>query len=298
MGDNEAKVTRIFISCVSSEFGSYRARIKHQFEALRGTPYGVKIQEDFRQGDHTLLEKLADYVRECDLVIHLVGDAAGEQPSETQERRLLRHLGDSDDVPLPRYSYTQWEYHLAQRFGRPMRLYRAKVDTVRDCDMPVPASPLQQAHIQRIDDDGKHYGVFVLHQDLIRRLFHDLGMDVNLKISNLPFQSLGTLFKGRDDFLAQIRTSLAAGATAITRTAATVHGLGGVGKTRTAVEYAHRYADEFTAMLFVRADSPEGLKSNLAGLCGPMVLDLKEKEATDLDVQFAAALRWLQQHPG
>ena len=81
-------------------------------------------------------------------------------------------------------------------------------------------------------------------------------------------------------------------------TAATVHGLGGIGKTRAAIEYAHRHADEFTALLFVRAESPASLQQNLASLCGSLVLDLPEKEARETEVQVAAVLRWLQQHPG
>ena len=125
------------------------------------------------------------------------------------------------------------------------------------------------------------------------------------RLYNLPYASLGTLFKGRDEFLGQIRSALEAAdkagamrAAAITAPAATVHGLGGVGKTRAAVEYAHRHAGEFTALLFVRADSPEALKTNLAALCSPLVLDLEEKNAKELDVQFAAVRRWLGQNPG
>ncbi len=48
----------------------------------------------------------------------------------------------------------------------------------------------------------------------------------------------------------------------------------------------------------MRADSPEGLQSNLAALCGPLVLNLPEQEAKETALQVAAALRWLQQHPG
>jgi hypothetical protein len=124
------------------------------------------------------------------------------------------------------------------------------------------------------------------------------------KPRNIP-SSIKNYFKGREPFLEQIRKTLAeAGhkgqhrAAAITATVATVHGLGGIGKTRVAIEYAHRYAGEYTALLFVQADSPDSLKANLAKLCGPFVLDLPEKVAKELDVQVAAALRWLQQHPG
>jgi hypothetical protein len=45
-----------------------------------------------------------------------------------------------------------------------------------------------------------------------------------------------------------------------------------VGKTRLAVEYAHRHAEEYSALLFVVADSPEALRRNLACPCVPLWL--------------------------
>ena len=68
-------LTRVFISAVSSEFRSYRLKLANQLGALKGRPFEIKVQEDFQQGGHTLLDALSDYIRACDLVIHLVGDA-------------------------------------------------------------------------------------------------------------------------------------------------------------------------------------------------------------------------------
>ena len=76
-----------------------------------------------------------------------------------------------------------------------------------------------------------------------------------------------------------------------------LHGLGGVGKTRLAIEYAHQYAHQYSAQLFITADSPETLAPNLAALCGPLVLNLPEQNAVT-DQQVAAVLRWLRTHPG
>ena len=142
----------------------------------------------------------------------------------------------------------------------------------------------------------------------MREVFYDLGLNPEtVKVNNLPFKTLGSLFKGRDGFLRQIRDALGRvdhrghqrfAAITASASAATVHGLGGIGKTRAAIEYAYRHADDFTALLFVRADSPSSLQQNLASLCGPLVLDLPEKEARETEVQVAAVLRWLQQHPG
>ena len=48
----------------------------------------------------------------------------------------------------------------------------------------------------------------------------------------------------------------------------------------------------------MQADSPSSLQQNLASLCGPMVLDLAQKDAKETEVQLAAVLEWLQRHPG
>jgi tetratricopeptide (TPR) repeat protein len=119
-------------------------------------------------------------------------------------------------------------------------------------------------------------------------------------LHNLPYPSLGPLFQGRDEWLTVLHQSLAgrpAGrATAIAGKA--VHGLGGVGKTRLAVEYAWRYAGEYRAAFFVAAESPADLRRNLAALCGPTLLNLPEQAATDETIREAAVLRRLREAPG
>jgi tetratricopeptide (TPR) repeat protein len=117
---------------------------------------------------------------------------------------------------------------------------------------------------------------------------------------NLPFSSLGPLFQGREAMLTRLRDTLArtpAGrATAIAGKA--VHGLGGVGKTRLAVEYAWKHLAEHTAVLFVGAGSPADLRRNLAALCERPVLDLPEQEAQEGEIREVAVLRWLAEQPG
>jgi len=88
---------KVFLSCASTEFRSYRLKLANQLGALKGRPYEVRVQEDFQQGGFTLLDQLADYVRACDLVIHLVGDACGARPTPEHVRTMFTHLG----VPAP-----------------------------------------------------------------------------------------------------------------------------------------------------------------------------------------------------
>ena len=113
---------------------------------------------------------------------------------------------------------------------------------------------------------------------------------------SLPYPSLGALFKGREDALAQLHrrvTSQADGsATAIA--GHVLDGLGGVGKTRLAVEYAWRHEADYSALLLVHAESQAELRRSLA-LTTRTVFDLNEQQEPR---QIAAVLQWLNMHPG
>ncbi len=113
-------------------------------------------------------------------------------------------------------------------------------------------------------------------------------------LHNLPYPPLGDLFTGRQADL----DALANGETAAITQSAAISGLGGLGKTRLAVEYAWRSGPRYTAVWFVRADSPENLRRNLAALAGPELLNLPERKAQDEEETVAAVKRWLREHPG
>lgn len=78
--------------------------------------------------------------------------------------------------------------------------------------------------------------------------------------------SLGTLFKGRDEFLAEVRQHLTAEGPVVIKGKRTIHGMGGVGNTRAAIEYAWKHADDYRAPLFISADTPKVTHRNLASL--------------------------------
>ncbi len=110
---------------------------------------------------------------------------------------------------------------------------------------------------------------------------------------NLPFATIGPLFVGREPALAALSVALAGKPSA----GVALHGLGGVGKTRLAIEYALVHAADYSALIFARADDPTTLNANLASLPGAEVLDLPEKEARDDATKIEAVLRWLETHP-
>lgn len=117
---------------------------------------------------------------------------------------------------------------------------------------------------------------------------------------NLPYNSIKEMFKGREAMLVKLREHLvdpAAPADADIQPHV-LHGLGGVGKSRLAVEFAWRHEAEFSALLFVKAASPASFRMDLAALSGPLVLDLGMSVDDKEEAKIGAVLRWLDEHPG
>lgn len=80
---------------------------------------------------------------------------------------------------------------------------------------------------------------------------------------NVPFQR-NLYFTGREDILKELHNALKSDKAAALAQA--ISGLGGIGKTQTAVEYAYKYRNEYNAVLWVKADSREALISDYAAL--------------------------------
>lgn len=110
-------------------------------------------------------------------------------------------------------------------------------------------------------------------------------------LHNLPFPPLGDLLKGRSEDLQALEQ-------AQDERSLVLYGLGGIGKTRLAVEHAWRYGSRYRAVLFVLADSPDGLNSGLAGLARADLLDLPERDDPAESEVKAAVLRWLRDNSG
>ncbi|MBI2877070.1 MAG: tetratricopeptide repeat protein [Candidatus Tectomicrobia bacterium] len=101
-------------------------------------------------------------------------------------------------------------------------------------------------------------------------------------------------FTGRETLLADLRTALISGEPAALIQA--ISGLGGVGKTQLAVEYAYRHTADYVLVWWVRAEEPATRAADYAGLARE--LDLPQKDAMDQRVVTEAVRRWLGQNPG
>lgn len=120
------------------------------------------------------------------------------------------------------------------------------------------------------------------------------------KIICLPYSSIGILFKGRSSEIEQLRArfSQTENPRKPSVSGIVIYGLGGVGKTRLAVEYCWQFADSYTAILFIASPSQDDLLRNLAALVAPSILDLADPNASEEEASVAAVINWLNRNQG
>ena len=75
-----------------------------------------------------------------------------------------------------------------------------------------------------------------------------------------------------------------------------ISGLGGIGKSQIAIEYAFRYREAYSFVAWVRAASREALITDFVSLAG--LLHLPEANEQDQNMVVAALKRWLVSHQG
>ena len=98
-------------------------------------------------------------------------------------------------------------------------------------------------------------------------------------------------FTGRDTDLAQLARGLAAGAAV---TVHAVHGMGGVGKTQLATEYAHLHATSYDLVWWIAAEEPAAIPDQFAALAAKAGLEA----AADPDGLRAQVHEHLRAVPG
>src|SRR5215472_2100243 len=81
------------------------------------------------------------------------------------------------------------------------------------------------------------------------------------RVWNIPARNPG--FTGRDDLLAGVREKLLAGDKAVVQA---LHGMGGVGKTQLAAEYAHRFAGAYDLAWWINAEQGGLIGDQVAAL--------------------------------
>jgi len=124
-----------------------------------------------------------------------------------------------------------------------------------------------------------------------------LGQPLPLREAKPDFRNLvwnapprNPFFTGRATHLEAMRKALTQSASAALTQPQAISGLGGIGKTQTAIEYAHLYRAEYPAVLWSGADSRHALLSGFATFAN--LLNLPQKDEQGLGDVAAAVRRW------
>ncbi|HEV3384937.1 MAG TPA: hypothetical protein VG097_08975 [Gemmata sp.] len=175
---------KVFLSCVTDEFERYRTMLSKD---LRRSQIEVRVQDEFVVGRHTTLNKLDEYIKGCDAVIHLIGSATGSTAKPAEVADLLQRYPDLMErlhglkvQAIDALSYTQWEAWLAIYHRIPCLVYLAenRSDDGTKSGAPrglrfvedVVQKRRQQEHWQCLRLHGKDGGGFQDEQHLCREV--------------------------------------------------------------------------------------------------------------------------------
>lgn len=218
---------RVFISRTTTGLAALAERVA---DVLRQRGIEPIIQTGFYPSTHDVKGMLAEHLQQCDAVICLIGTAYGSGPHDPITKAEQPVHGLKDPRTKDRlFSYTQLELLIARDLGRPIYTFFIEGDDLPTAFMPEPPdlAQRQQTFITEFAKDGRNtYGTR-------RSANAEVGMAKCSRIrpirhSKFPIRHFpGPLFKGRDEFLAELRQHLTAEGPVVIKGKRTIHGMGG-----------------------------------------------------------------------
>jgi tetratricopeptide (TPR) repeat protein len=168
----------------------------------------------------------------------------------------------------PALSYTELEFEAAGEAGLPRLVFLLAEDTSGSADLFVDLEfgKRQAGFRARLKDSGVTTAVVSSAAELETAVYQALTelprpVEAAGRVWNAPARL--ARFAGRERLLADLRETLVSrGATVV----CAVHGMGGVGKTGAALEYAHRHAADYDVVWWVPAEVSELVPDHLATL--------------------------------
>jgi len=276
MTNHDPKLT-IFISSMIGPLWEQRAAVE---EAIKtGIPLACTwVFERAPASSEDITESYLARVRECDIYLLILGQDISD-PVKEEYRTAV-------ECDKPRLCFVQEGVEPTPVLKEFLPTLQADVKYAAFTDQASLRREVLQAVRQELVQAYKRYRLGKAERDQI-------AASALPPIWNLPHLR-NPNFTGREDLLARLRQALTSGQPAALTQA--IHGLGGVGKTQLAVEYAYRHAAEYDLVWWVRAEEPAALAADYAALARP--LDLPEKDEPDQRLVVQAVRRWLGQHDG
>jgi len=244
---------RVFISH-TSELRAFPAVGKSYVDeverAVSAAGHVIVDMADFAATDQPPAQVCAERVRGCDVYVGVLGTRYGAPVRDKAE-----------------VSYTELEFDTATAAELPRLVFLLDTGAA---DVGIPLDQLidhqfgirQEAFRRRVQDSGLTTQSFRNPAELgrlaerslqelagTRRGAGPLSPGSVLRVWNIPARNPG--FTGRDGLLAAVREGLQAGGKAV---AQALEGMGGVGKTQLAIEYAHRFAADYDLAWWVNSE--------------------------------------------
>jgi tetratricopeptide (TPR) repeat protein len=105
-----------------------------------------------------------------------------------------------------------------------------------------------------------------------------------LAVTNLPARN--PHFTGRSQLLEQLRAQLWAESGVVVTQTGAIHGLGGVGKTELALQFAHRYQADYEIIWWIAAEQPTSVTADLAALAEELGIERVADQAEMVKLLF------------
>ncbi len=147
---------------------------------------------------------------------------------------------------------------------------------------------MDQPHNQ-ITNPGSMQGVVNKNDGTIIQNFSPQGPKTPERVFDIPY-ARNDLFTGRGDLLKRLHDHFRQ------QRAAAINGLGGIGKTQAALEYAYRHKDEYPYVFWANAAGDVTLSDDFVKTA--RLLRLPEKDEADQTVVVEAVKSWLAEHDG